>query len=97
MAALHGFTQVSFKGDCLSLINKVVSPKEGLTSLGHMVVLLQSLLFSFDEFSVSFIPKRFNQSAHCLARHGFSITGFTDWFPSVPMDVYSAFSADIPS
>lgn len=78
MATLHGFGRVCFKGDCLSLISKVLAAVEDLSPLGHMVDLLCSLLSSFEASFVSFIPRRLNKSAHCLARHGFSVSSFLD-------------------
>lgn len=93
-AILHGFSSVQFRGDCLSLIHKLLSSVIDLSPNGHLVELIRSLLCTCSSFSFRFVRRDVNGAAHCLASHGMRTHSIRGWFSDFPSDVIFAALAD---
>lgn len=71
---------VTFKGDCLTIVQKVNKQHEDLSPTGHIVQLIKELLAVFPSFSFVYIPRSSNNFAHCFAQFGTNTRGSSEWY-----------------
>ena len=72
-------------------------PSLSIASFGLLVQDAQWLARFFTCISFQHVGRVGNNVAHNLARHARHVTGFSVWMEDVPIQVFTAYQADLPT
>ena len=92
-----GFDKAILEGDSLIVMTALKDPSPSLASFGLLVQDTQCLARSFTCISFQHVSRIGNTVAHNLARHARHVTGFSVWMEDVPIQVFTAYQADLPT
>ena len=92
-----GFDKAILEGDSLIVMTALKDPSPSLASFGLLVQDTQCLARSFTCISFQHVGRVGNTIAHNLTRHARHVTGFSVWMEDVPIQVFIAYQADLPT
>ena len=92
-----GFNKAVLEGDSLIVMSALRDPSPSLASFGLLVQDAQWLARSFTCISFQHVGRVGNTVAHNLARHARHVTDFSIWMEDVPIQVFTAYQADLPT
>ena len=92
-----GFDKAILEGDSLIVMSALRDPSPSLASFGLLVQDAQWLARSFTCISFQHVGRVGNTVAHNLTRHARHVTGFSVWMEDVPIQVFTAYQANLPT
>ena len=92
-----GFHKAILEGDSLIVMSALRDPSPSLASYGLLIQDAQWLARFFTCISYQHVGRVGNNVAHNLARHARHVTGFSVWMEDVPIQVFTAYQADLPT
>ena len=92
-----GFDKAILEGDSLIVMFALGDPSPSLASYGLLVQDAQWLACFFTCISYQHVGRVGNNVAQNLARHARHVTGFSVWMEDVPIQVFTAYQADLPT
>lgn len=69
-----GLQRILLEGDAQKVVNDIKGAADQWSSAGLMVSNIRLLLQHFQHWSVSFVPRKFNYVAHCLAKDALKLS-----------------------
>ena len=91
-----GFDKAILEGDSMIVMTALRDPSPSLASFGLLVQDAQWMARLFTCISFQHVGRVGNNVAHNLARHARHVTGFSVWMEDVPIQVFTAYQADLP-
>ena len=92
-----GFDKAILEGDSMIVMTALRDPSPSLASHGLLVRDAQLMARLFICISFQHVGRVGNNVAHNLARHARHVTGFSVWMEDVPIQVFTAYQADLPT